>query len=100
MTVEHVVLECLLEWLQEQRWDVMRQIASFEPSLRWVEEERTRLNDMKTSDNQNDRDHAYTQERSVEQFHWKVCSERFELEQLKCYSEECLDFLFGVKYFQ
>ena len=100
MTAECIVLECLLGWWQDQRRDVIQKISWLEPSFHSIQEERSRIDDMKKSLNPDVRDLAFNQEKSIEEYHWKLCSELFELEELKRHIECSMDFLYDVKYFK
>ena len=98
MIVEHIVLDSLLNWLQEQHTDATNQIKKLNVSIDWVEEERAKIEERNPFNPEGCCDFIKRQEKSLDNYNWKLCSELFELEQLKTFIESSMDFLFVVKY--
>ena len=97
MIVEHIVLECLLNWLQEEHKDTMNQIKTLNVSIEWVQEERSRIEERDSFNPEGSCSYTDCKEKSLGDYNWKLCSELFELEQLRTSMESCIDFLFDVK---
>jgi len=93
MNVGNIVLQSHLEWTERLHVNIIEQISKFDPGLKYVEEERSRIFHMKQSGDQNLVACALNDERTIEQYHWKLCSERFELLQKKDDLEYDIDFL-------
>ena len=98
MIVEHIVLDSLLNWWQEQHTDATNQIKKLNVSIDWVQEERAKIEERNPFNPEGCRHFIKHQEKSLDDYNWKLCSELFELEQLKTFIEFSMDFLFDVKY--